>query len=350
MSASHLAGSLFDGWSATPRGVTVSINERTGELTVLFETGEKIEVSRCDYSFEIFNDTSLIPLKIPTIGRIELPNTPETRGLLRPHLSFSGKIPAWMERHGHRAIISMVVALVSITLFVIYAPPFVVPIFRPLVTERIQSIIANQSMAVLDRIVFEASTIDENKRREVTDEITKLQERFFPGRPMALHFRQIRERPTVMNAAALIPNDMIIIDATVKGLSRDELRAVILHEVGHLKHNHGVDALVQSSFLGLVSLMIFGGDPGTLHGIAVSLLHAQYSQSHEMDADRFAAESLNAMGLNPMLLADALDKIERAAEYSSSGDKKEMSDYFASHPRTSERKAALQAFTKHVNR
>ena len=350
MTASPLVGSLFDGLSATPRGVTVSINDRTGELTILFETGEKVEVSRCDYSFEIFNDTSLIPLKIPAIGRIELTNTPETRGLLRPHLAFSGKIPAWMERHGHRAIISVVVALVGITVFVIYAPPVVVPIFRPLVTERIQSIIANQSMAVLDRLVFEASTIDQNMRREVSDDIAKLQERFFRGRPMTIHFRQIRERPTVMNAAALIPNNMIIIDATVKGLSRDELRAVVLHEVGHLKHNHGVDALVQSSFLGIVSLMIFGGDPGTLHGIAISLLHAQYSQSHEVDADRFAAESLNAMGLNPMLLADALDKIERAAEYSSSGDEKDMSDYFASHPRTSERKAALQAFTKHVKR
>lgn len=345
MSSRAIHGSLFDGLSAAPQQVTVEIHSGSGDLTVHRVSGETILVTRDAFSFELFNDTSLIPLTIPAIGRVEIPNTPEAREMLRAHLSVSGMIPAWMERHGHRAVIGMVCAMVFITLFVMYAPPVVIPFARPLVTQRVQSVIADQSMAVLDRIVLEPSALEGSKRSEVTEEVARLQQRFFPERPMNVLFRQIRGSPTVMNAAALIPNNMIMVDAIVTGLSPDELKAVLLHEIGHLKHNHGVDALLQSSFLGIVSLMIFGGDPGTLHGIAISLLHAQYSQAHEMEADRFAAVSLQSMGLNPMLLIDALDKIERAAEVPSSEGDKDMSDYFASHPRTSARKAALTAFT-----
>jgi Zn-dependent protease with chaperone function len=344
MGSHRVSGSLFDGISAKPVPVWVEIHKDSGDITVERENGERHDINREHLSFELFDDSPLIPIAVSSIGRIEISNSPETRESLRGHLSLSGKIPAWMERHAHRAIVGMGVALVIIALFVVYAPPVVVPLIRPLVTHRIQSAIADQSFAVLDKIILAPSTLDDAKQRAVAEDALRLQERFFPERPIKVLFRQIRGRPTMMNAAALIPNNMIIIDATVTGLTPDELKAVVLHEVGHLKFNHGVDALLRSSFLGITSLMILGGDPGTLHGIAVSLLHAQYSQANEMEADRFAAESLYTLGLDPNLLASALDKIERAAEVSPSDGGKSMSDYFASHPRTSERKEALTAF------
>ena len=344
MVSQRVAGSLFDGLSAKPEPVWVEIHKDSGDMSVERENGDLQDIKRGDISFELFDDSPLIPITVRLFGRIEIANTPETRERLRGHLSLSDKIPAWMERHAHRSIVGMAAALIIIALFVIYAPPVVVPLIRPLVTHRIQSAIADQSFAVLDRILLNPSALDDAKQRAIAEDALRLQERFFPERPIKVLFRQIRGRPTMMNAAALIPNNMIIIDATVTGLTPDELKAVVLHEVGHLTFNHGVDALLRSSFLGITSLMILGGDPGTLHGIAVSLLHAQYSQANEMEADRFAAESLFAMGLDPNLLASALDKIEQSAEVSSSKDGKSVSDYFASHPRTSERKAALTAF------
>lgn len=343
--ASHkVTGSLFDGLSAKPESVSVEIHERSGDITIWRASGERNEATRGDISFELFEDSPLIPITVRSIGRIELPNTQETRKALEQHLSLRGKIPAWMERHAYRAVVGMACAIVIVGLFVIYAPPLVVPLMRPLVTQRIQSAIADQSFAVLDRLILRPSALDEQKQRAVADDALRLQERFFPERPIKVLFRQVRERPTMMNAAALIPNNMIIIDGIVTGLSPDELKAVLLHELGHLKFHHGVDALLRASFLGITSLMILGGDPGTLHGIAISLLHAQYSQGNEMEADHFAAQSLKEMGLDPMLLASALDKLERAADSSTSPDKKDVSDYFASHPRTSQRKAALTAF------
>jgi len=344
MVAHRVAGSLFDGLSAKPEPVWVEIHSDTGNMTVERENGDLLDIKRGEIFFELFDDSPFIPITVRSIGRIELPNSPQTRENLLGHLSVSGKIPAWMERYAYRALVGMACALIIISLFIIYAPPVIVPLVRPLVTQRIQSAIAEQSFAVLDRIILAPSALDESKQRAIAEDALRLQERFFPERPIKVLFRQIRGRPTMMNAAALIPNTMIIIDATVTGLTPDELKAVVLHEVGHLKFNHGVDALLRSSFLGITSLMILGGDPGTLHGIAVSLLHAQYSQANEMEADRFAAESLSTIGLDPNLLASALDKIEQAAEVSSSKDGKSMSDYFASHPRTSERKAALTAF------
>jgi Zn-dependent protease with chaperone function len=329
---------------ATPQNVTVVINASTGDLTVRSASGEETAIPRRALSFELFDDTPHLLVSLAGVGRLELANTLEARELLRGHLPLSGTVSVWMEKRGHRSLVAMGVALVVITLFVIFVPPRIVPLLRPFVTERIQSIIADQSLVVLDKVILEPSQIEANKKREVAEDAKRLQERFFPERPMNILFRQIRERPSLMNAAALIPNNMVIIDATVTGLSPDELRAVVLHEIGHLKHHHGVDALIRSSFLGLTSLLILGGDPGTLHGIAVSLFHAQYSQANEMEADRFAAESLNSMGLDPMLLATALDKIEQSAEVSPSDEDKDVSDYFASHPRTSERKEALRAF------
>ena len=146
-----------------------------------------------------------------------------------------------------------------------------------------------------------------------------------------------------MNAFALIPDNVVLFDALVLGLTEDELEAVVLHEIGHLRYEHGLDALIRASLLSLVSIVILGGDPGTLHAVAISLLDARHSQAAEIEADLFAAKLLAELGKDPLLLATALDKLE-SAQGTSNREDDSILKYLSSHPLTSERRKRLVDF------
>jgi Zn-dependent protease with chaperone function len=215
-----------------------------------------------------------------------------------------------------------------------------------------QAMIADQALIIFDKIALDPSSLAGDKEQKIRVTVRELQERFYPERPLNVLLRKMRGQPEAMNAAAIIPNTIIVIDSLAEGLSPGEFRAVVLHEMGHLKYHHGLDALIQASFLGIASVAILGGDPGTLHGVALSLLQAQYSQQHESEADLFAAQSLVSMGEDPMLLASALDRIERASDSKETKEteKEDAVSFFSSHPSNRERKAALERFVEETKR
>ncbi|QSX37591.1 M48 family metallopeptidase [Shewanella sedimentimangrovi] len=109
------------------------------------------------------------------------------------------------------------------------------------------------------------------------------------------------------NAFALVDGTLVLTDAMVAlAEAPGELEAVLLHEVGHVYHNHMLSSMVQSTLLSVVVAVVVGDGSGVtdfLSGAAVLGLTLGYSRDNEREADAFAATQLDGFewGRSPML-------------------------------------------------
>ncbi|MBM4292231.1 MAG: M48 family metallopeptidase [Deltaproteobacteria bacterium] len=114
------------------------------------------------------------------------------------------------------------------------------------------------------------------------------------------------------NALALPGGRVIVTSDLVRLVSPEELRAVLYHELGHVKLNHGLEAIVKQAGVSLFLMTLFGFND--INALTQTLLTSTYSRDAEREADRFAAMRLRAEGRSPRLLATALQKLERSAQ------------------------------------
>ena len=163
-------------------------------------------------------------------------------------------------------------------------------------------------------------------------------------------------------------------------LNRAELAGVIAHELAHIRHRDTLISSIVATIAGVITMLadmaqwalLFGGlggnsdedEGGSLAGslvmiivapIAALLIQLAISRSREFSADEGGARILG----DPHPLADALEKIERAAQHQLPTDVRPATSHlyiinplrgglaglFRTHPATAERVARLRALT-----
>lgn len=161
------------------------------------------------------------------------------------------------------------------------------------------------------------------------------------------------------NAMALPDGTIVITDDIVElSANDDELLAILYHEIGHLQNRHLLRRVLQSSFVSL-GLIVMSGNVetvDTLIALPTFYLDMSYTRDFEIEADRYALQSLKDRGLSVdnfsaimNKLEDSLSRIgvdEDADEPTSrtARRQRELLKYFASHPLTSERLALVEEY------
>ncbi|MDX1698620.1 MAG: M48 family metallopeptidase, partial [Thiohalobacterales bacterium] len=130
-------------------------------------------------------------------------------------------------------------------------------------------IISSQTLKLLDSAILEESALPEDEQQRIREHfrtvLLPLQDEDFTYR---LHFRRMSEIP---NALALPAGDIVITDRLIElADSQAEIDAVLLHEIGHVVHRHGLQQVLHSSFLTLAIIMI-SGDATATSNIAIAL-------------------------------------------------------------------------------
>jgi Zn-dependent protease with chaperone function len=161
-----------------------------------------------------------------------------------------------------------------------------------------------------------------------------------------LEFRRSRIGP---NALALPGGTLIMTDELVELVNRDErvITAVLAHELGHVRHRHGLRALVQVTLLGGLASVVLGDFSSVLAGVPVLMGQASYSREAEREADAEAVRILQAASISPEVMVALFDKL---AQRNSAKDGPDGADTgradrqsswlgiaFASHPADAER-------------
>jgi Zn-dependent protease with chaperone function len=197
--------------------------------------------------------------------------------------------------------------------------------------------LSEQTLDLLERTALKPSKLPAERQRRLAQRLSQLQ----LAQPVAygLRFRSSNIGP---NAFALPDGTIVLLDELVELADDDEqVLGVLAHELGHVRHQHGVQLMVRGTVVGAMSAWWLGDISGLLASAPAALLQARHSRDFEREADAFAAATLRTNGIEPRKLGQLLVKLRDAAgEHKRERD---IADYLSSHPPTQERIDALNA-------
>lgn len=141
------------------------------------------------------------------------------------------------------------------------------------------------------------------------------------------------------NALALPGAHILVTDSLVQRLGTgQQLKAVLLHEIGHTTLQHVEASMLRSSLIGLAGLLLIG-DVSYLSLAAISLsaavLENAFSREQEFEADAYAVQYFLARNEDPEVLAGALQRLSDPSQPGENG-------WLSTHPTTDERARVIQ--------
>jgi len=133
-----------------------------------------------------------------------------------------------------------------------------------------------------------------------------------------------------VNAFALPDGSVRVFAGLMDLMGDDELRFVIGHEIGHVKHGHSREGfrtayLAQAARKGLAANdnLVGALAASELGGLVEDIVKAKHSQSNELEADRYGLELLRKHEHDPAAAVAALRRLD---------DGKRRSSLLSSHP------------------
>ena len=186
---------------------------------------------------------------------------------------------------------------------------------------------------------FTETGLSENEQAQVHALFETLRHELRLGDRYALHLFGWEEQA---NALALPGAHIVVTDALVQRLGTgQQLKAVLLHEIGHGLERHVEASMLRSSLIGLTGLLLIG-DVSYLSLAAVSVstavLERSFSREQEIEADAYATRYFLARAEDPLVLAEALQNLSVPGETDTGG-------WLSTHPSTEERARLIQEST-----
>ena len=257
----------------------------------------------------------------------------------------------YLETHLGWIAVALVITLVTVFSFFKWGVPWTSQKIAHALPYETNRLISSGTMDFLDEYMFEET----NLTKETQDRISKhFYEKIAPLSVddenkivYHLHFRSwSMNGRKIPNALALPSGDIIMTDKFVElSKSQDEIDSVLLHEMGHVVHRHGLEMMIEGTFVTVAVMMISGdgsgvGDMGI--GLGSALVSSSYSRGHESEADLYAFKKMLLAKIDPKSFSDIMNKM---TEYMSkennqtkiSQNDSEILDYFSSHPTTKKR-------------
>lgn len=205
----------------------------------------------------------------------------------------------------------------------------------------VNSVISENTLELFDNYIFKPSKLSSSRKDEIE---TTFKQHLLPliqkeeGMSYKVHFRLFQEgEESIANAFALPNGDIILTDKFVQlSHNQNEISSVILHEMGHVKERHGLQRLIQSSFIA-VTIMFVSGDSTTLVDMGIGLgtlfLTSNYSRDHELEADLFAFKKMLVAKIDPDNFVNIMSRLSNSTP-TKNNKEKNIIDYISSHPDT----------------
>jgi len=144
------------------------------------------------------------------------------------------------------------------------------------------------------------------------------------------------------NAFAL-PHGRVVVTDELITLLKDKpraLQAIMLHEIGHVQHQHGIRMVAQSASTAIVLAVIFADLEGVAEivlGSGSTFLQQAFSRDMERQADHFAIAQLEQLGYSSHDFADAIEALQQSVEGVPSETGSTWLKYLSTHPSSQER-------------
>lgn len=154
-----------------------------------------------------------------------------------------------------------------------------------------------------------------------------------------LHLRQ-GDADLGANALALPGGHLVMTDAMAQ-LFADQpavLVGVLAHELGHVRHRHGMRMVVQAGLLGALAGLVVGDFSSVLAGVPALLGQQAYSRDFEREADAEALHVLEANRIPPRVMLLLFDRLQAQRAKRPGREGGGLAIALASHPSDDERR------------
>jgi Zn-dependent protease with chaperone function len=290
-------------------------------------------------------------LRFPDGASCEVPAGDFKNQLLEAIGYRKSPVMRWQERWPV-ALLALVLLLVLLALLYFRVLPFAAQRIAASLPPSVDATLGKAALRTLEaRRVLAPSRLSDERIAEVQALLPLVLPRH-PRIPVRLI---VRDAPRMgANAMALPDGTIVVTDRMVRLVQdrrnqltergKEQLAAVLAHEIGHLELRHGARVLAGSSLTAALSATLFGDFSAVAAGVPALLSQTAYSRAMEADADRYAVAALRRQGIPVHAFMEVLGKLEdQHRQGSSTPDWMQASmRYMSTHPATADRIRALQ--------
>jgi Zn-dependent protease with chaperone function len=241
-----------------------------------------------------------------------------------------------MENNRNMVLASLVLVPVFLFVFFKYMIPGFAVHFANYVPDSAVKLASKHTLYSLDKTMLDPSEMSEEQQQShiehwhQTLDLLELDEQSYN-----LNFR-LSDRMGA-NAFALPDGTVVVTDALLELIEHDNklLQAILLHEIGHVENMHSMRLIAETLVTSLAIDYFFGDLGGMVEvfgGLSNTIMHNQFSQKLEWEADNFALAKLKALGQDPENFALAMEKLAQSLPQQS-----ELDAFMQSHPLMKER-------------
>jgi len=241
-----------------------------------------------------------------------------------------------LERNKKAWLLALILVPLSLVWLIKVVIPAGAKMVTPLIPQTVVEQIDKQVLTLLDKTSLDESTVAEQEQKSIQlmwqSLLTDLH---YNSTDFSLNFRKSEFYGA--NAFALPGGTVVVTDELLTLLKQqpNALKAVLLHEMGHVIHQHGLQMIAESAGTTLLMTYFFGdldGGAEFFTGTALTIVQNQFSQSLESEADDYALLQLKQLNLPTSSLGEALSSLSKGSKEYALFEK-----YFSSHPSIKQR-------------
>lgn len=232
----------------------------------------------------------------------------------------------------HYVLMSIVLFLLFVVSFFMYGVPLLSFELANLTPYSTKEQLSKTVLSQLNNVYLYQSRLSVQRQNEIHHSFTwMLKQLHLNPSQYTLH---IKSSNIGANAFALPSGDIVLTDDLINLAANDhEILSVLLHEIGHVEHNHGFQSIYRNSSGFLFSSFLMA-DISSVTVLGASLptffLSNQYSQEFEYEADAYFKNHASKLNLDKYALSNLLQRLSKL-------EIKGIFSYFSSHPSTQDR-------------
>ncbi|MEP1444187.1 MAG: M48 family metallopeptidase [Hyphomicrobiales bacterium] len=334
-----LTGNFFEAGAGKSTASILRVAEGTVVITNAHDNQTIVRAKRNEVS--ISDRIGTIPRRL-TLPDNSVFVTSDNNGVDRlVGTSMSDASVNWLEKFHPRMIIIAVVAIGLVLAMYRYALPVAINVAVAATPNAVIKAISKASFTGLEDRLFKPTKVDKERQEKLAAAFQDLISHS-DGRVKSLepHLR-FHASPIGPNAFALPDGTIVVTDALLKLVDDDTVIGVLGHELGHVRHQHGL-RLIYRSVGFFVMIQLIAGDVGGIFEDALvqgaGILTLSYSRNFERQADDYSIILMKRAGRDPLALTNFFEKIAQKLENKNSI----IPGWLSTHPSSAERVKRIQ--------
>jgi Zn-dependent protease with chaperone function len=247
-----------------------------------------------------------------------------------------------LERRPMVAVVALIAVYALMVAGGVWGIPWAASHLAHAMPESVVARVGSGSLELLDYSLLRPSELDEKTQDFVHASFAQLP----PDGAGAINYRVALRTSDALgaNAFAMPDGTIVLTDQFVELAETDgQVIAVLLHEIGHVVHRHGLQRVVAHAGLASLTVAVFG-DIAAAGNLVVALpnvlLASAYSRDMEAEADAYALRRMDELGIDRHHFSDILELLSGQTGETESTNTV-FNRYTSSHPATVERIAYI---------